>query len=348
MDFLSKSNLKWLCDGTILLVKSGSFAYGTNVPGSDQDFKGVAIPPRRYIVGVKDRFEQAEFRDPDAVIYDLRKFCRLAGECNPNIIEVLYCDWDDVLRADQRGLILRQAKDYFLSKKARYTFCGYARAQMKRLRGHYEHMRSAPPAEPRREDFGLPDSSTLSMDERSEFLVAVDKKLAEWSLDLEGLDPAACIALRNNLAEQWAAIDKWDAAARTIGITGATLDVLRAERRYRTAEKAWKHYNDWLKNRNKDRFALEEKYGYDTKHAMHLVRLLRMAYEILSTGQVLVKRPDAAELVEIRNGSWSYDDLMSYADSMEAKVAAAYYTSELPAAPYWDAIDELCAELILG
>ncbi|AEZ66297.1 hypothetical protein phiTE_131 [Pectobacterium phage phiTE] len=39
-----------------------------------------------------------------------------------------------------------------------------------------------------------------------------------------------------------------------------------------------------MKNRNAARHELEEKFGYDTKHAMHLVRLLRMSQEILETG----------------------------------------------------------------
>jgi len=45
---------------------------------------------------------------------------------------------------------------------------------------------------------------------------------------------------------------------------------------------------------------LEAKFGFDTKHAMHLIRLLRMAREILETGVVHVKRPDAEELSAIR------------------------------------------------
>src|SRR5579875_1443529 len=37
-------------------------------------------------------------------------------------------------------------------------------------------------------------------------------------------------------------------------------------------------------------------HGYDTKNAMHLVRLYRMGYEILTEGVVRVRRPDAKEL----------------------------------------------------
>ena len=87
-------HLKWIEDGTVLLVRHGSHAYGTNTETSDEDFKGVAIPTKEYFFGYTHKFEQAELKapDPDAVIYDIRKFFNLAASCNPNIIEVLHTD----------------------------------------------------------------------------------------------------------------------------------------------------------------------------------------------------------------------------------------------------------------
>src|SRR5271156_6546414 len=85
-------HLGWIEDRTVLLVRHGSHAYGTNTPASDEDFKGIAIPPKNYFLGTMHRFEQAELKapEPDAVIYDIRKFFNLAADCNPNIIEVLH------------------------------------------------------------------------------------------------------------------------------------------------------------------------------------------------------------------------------------------------------------------
>ena len=62
---------------------------------------------------------------------------------------------------------------------------------------------------------------------------------------------------------------------------------------------------------NVKRPELVEKHGYDTKHAMHLWRLLRMCAEILETGRVLVRRPDADELLAIRDGAWRYDAIIA-------------------------------------
>jgi len=103
---------------------------------------------------------------------------------------------------------------------------------------------------------------------------------------------------------------------------------------YLAAKDAWEHYWTWKKNRNEKRSALEEQFGYDTKHAMHLVRLLRMGEEALTTGVLNVRRPDAEELLAIRNGSWSYDDLVAYAKEVDNRARNELYAkSVLPKKP---------------
>ena len=49
-------HMKWMDRGTVLLVRHGSHAYGTNTETSDEDFKGVAIPPKEYFLGALKRF----------------------------------------------------------------------------------------------------------------------------------------------------------------------------------------------------------------------------------------------------------------------------------------------------
>lgn len=111
--------MKWMDGGTILLVRHGSHAYGTNTETSDEDFKGVAIPPKEYFYGFTHRFEQAELKAPDddAVIYDIRKFFNLAADCNPNIIELLHVDPIDYVIVTPIGQMILDHKNDFLSKK---------------------------------------------------------------------------------------------------------------------------------------------------------------------------------------------------------------------------------------
>jgi hypothetical protein len=116
----------------------------------------------------------------------------------------------------------------------------------------------------------------------------------------------------------------------------------RAE--YEDAKVRWEQYWEWKKNRNEKRSVLEEQFGYDTKHAMHLVRLLRMGVEALSEGRLYVRRPDAAELLEVRNGKWTYEQVVEYAEMMDKKVREELYPkTSLPKKPNI----HLAAELIL-
>lgn len=95
-----------------------------------------------------------------------------------------------------------------------------------------------------------------------------------------------------------------------------------------------KNYHKWKENRNAKRAILESKHGYDSKHAMHTIRLLNTAEEALLTGEVLVKRPDADMLMDIRNGKWTYEEVMEYFnDKVDYIRNVVYKKSVLPKKP---------------
>jgi hypothetical protein len=125
---------------------------------------------------------------------------------------------------------------------------------------------------------------------------------------------------------------------------GAPEYVLKFNRNeYEDAKVRWQQYWDWKKNRNEKRSALEVEYGYDTKHAMHLIRLLRLGYEAVVEGVIRVRRPDADELLTIRNGAWTYEQVVAYAETMDTAVRNAVETSPLPKSPNY----RLAAQLTL-
>lgn len=103
---------------------------------------------------------------------------------------------------------------------------------------------------------------------------------------------------------------------------------------YNRSKDEYHKFWEWRNNRNPTRLAMEEEFNFDGKHAMHLVRLLRMGAEALETGVLNVKRPDAAELLEIRNGAWTYEELVTYAEHMDKHVREVLYkTTKLPRSP---------------
>lgn len=122
-----------LGDNIILLALGGSRAYGTNLPTSDIDVRGIAINPSKQIFGLEGDFEQVVETNTDTTIYSLNKMVKLLTNCNPNTVEILGCRPEDYLYITPYGqLILDNAKN-FLSIKAIDTFGGYARAQYNRL-----------------------------------------------------------------------------------------------------------------------------------------------------------------------------------------------------------------------
>lgn len=346
-----KSNLKWLPERTIFLTKHGSQAYGTATPTSDTDYKGVAVPPAQYFHGYTERFEQAEFHgDPDMVVFEVRKFIKLAADCNPSVIEVLFTDPSDHVILRPLGMELLLHRKSFLSKKAKHTFSGYAVSQLKRIQGHHRWLVNPPQRPPTRADLGLPERTVIPADQLMAAESMIKKKLEEWNVPLDELDEAGRIAVQGRLAQLWVEVGQVSQATlagRSLGFSDNFLALLDMERGYNARKIEWDQYQTWLKTRNPARAALEAKWGYDTKHGMHLVRLMRMGREILTTGEVIVKRPDAEELLAIRNGLWTYEQLIEWAEKEEAALDALYKTSNaLPMTPDRALLDRVCCSIV--
>lgn len=288
----------------------GSRAYGLARPDSDHDYKGVIIGPARWYLGYVGGPEQIE-HGPDHVRFEVRKFVRLAAGANPTLLETLYTHPDDHRTVTAIGRRLLDARDAFLSKKVQHSFGGYALSQLKRIRTHRQWLLNPPEAPPTRAEYGLPDKAVVPRDQMG-----------------------AAEAMRQ----------KGDLAA--LDLSPNFLDMLDRERRYKQARRRWGQYQTWLKHRNRKRAALEAHHGYDTKHAMHLVRLLTMGGEILRGEGVRVRRDDRDALLAIRDGALGYDALVERAEALSAAIDAAAATSTLPDAPDEERLDTLCAEWV--
>ena len=133
-----------------------------------------------------------------------------------------------------------------------------------------------------------------------------------------------------------------DEVIATRGTFGAMVEAGEIEeKRYVGALKHWQSYQTWLAERNPARAELERRFGYDTKHAAHLIRLMRMGLEVLELGELRVRRPDAEELRAIRDGALAYDALLELAHQLEAEMKAALAHSRLPADVDRNRIDAL-------
>ncbi len=75
---------------------------------------------------------------------------------------------------------------------------------------------------------------------------------------------------------------------------------------------------------------LVEKFGYDTKYAMHIIRLYGEAKELMETGRITLPRPNSDELVAIRHGKYKLDELRELAQHLERDAVEASEKTSLP------------------
>lgn len=347
---------------TIFVGLSGSHGYGLNRIGSDYDYRGVFIACKKYYLGF-DSIEQKNdgWDEPgifpfidgneDTVIYELRKVIQLVAAANPNILELLWLNDYPVLT--EVGKYLIKHRQLFLSKKVKHTYSGYAFAQIKKMETHRKWLLNPPQKKPLPEDFGIKDAP-LTKDELHaflEYLYNLVRGKIEFLEEAEELYRllTADIDFKGMLKQHSLPDEVLAYSQQLTNSRGDFIRLLQKSQKYQIALKEWQAYLSWQKNRNPARAEMERESGYDLKHGMHCIRLLRSGLEILREGKVIVNRNeagDAAELKAILQGVYSYEQVMKMADDLVAQMDIVYQQSTLPQSPNLAQINELCIELV--
>lgn len=66
----------------------------------------------------------------------------------------------------------------------------------------------------------------------------------------------------------------------------------------------------------------------------------------MKTGELLVRRPDADELIAIKRGEWPLEKVKAEADKLFDLALEAYVNSKLPERPDAEAVNRLCCEVV--
>ena len=286
---------------------TGSRLYGTFLPDSDYDYRGVTLPPLEVLLNPFENFEQKDsgFEEEDRVIYSLAQFFKLCANANPNITEILFIPESHWLHCDDKWLQVLENRNLFLSNKAKFCFAGYSISQFNKIKRHRRYFVNPLDHKPTRKEFGLTDQPTISGDG----LQAV----ANISKDL--LNPKF-------------------------------VDEIYRELNYRQAMKEWHDFISWRDSRNPRRKRLEEAYGYDCISASHLVRLMSEGEELLLTGHITFPLPNAEHILEIKLGKYSYERVVEIAEDMDNNFNNWLSNSVLSKAPNRNKLSELYFDLI--
>jgi len=314
-----------LKDHIILLTTGGSVAYGTDTPESDLDIRGIALNSRKELLTMKCREKPYEDKKTDTVIYTLQQIRKLLSNANPNVLEILGTKKDHLFILTEEGKLLRENADLFLSKRAIYSFGGYATSQLRRLQNALARDDTYPQKEKEQHILNSLLNQMASFEDKYErfakgsiklYLDKSDKNCFEQEIFIDiSLSHYPLRNLKNIISEMTNIIRDYD------------------KLNYRNNKKDKDHLN---------------------KHAMHLIRLLIMGTEILEgKGINTYREHDREFFMKIRNGDFvitkdgvdDYSLFFEIVDEYEKKFQYAASNTTLPDAPDENKIDELIAAI---
>ncbi|MFR7559938.1 MAG: DNA polymerase beta superfamily protein [Lachnospira pectinoschiza] len=296
-----------------ILGLGGSRAYGTNLPESDIDIRGVAIRRKEDILLGND-FENFVDVNTDTTIYSFDKIIDLLTKCNPNTIELLGLDTDDYIYKNEFGELLLKNKDIFLSNRCINTFSEYALQQLYRMQQK--------------------TNAALTEEELNRHISGVLNNMSKKMKDKYNLD-------ENNLS--FYLVDgkiKCNIIATQCSIedlSGMLSEFNNTLRDYRKTSKRNEH-------------ALN--HGKIAKHSMHLLRLYMMGIDLVSEGKIQTKRIKEHDLLmDIRNGVYLDENgipnkhFFEIVDEYKNKFENACKNSVLPDEPDIDKINTFRMEV---
>ncbi len=297
----------------MILGFGGSLAYGTNIPTSDIDIRGIYHNSIDELLGIKPDSEQITDRKTDTVIYSMKKMFKLLANCNPNTIEILGLRPQDYIYISQAGQMILDNKEIFLSKKAIFTFGQYAKSQLNRLI----------------------NKSGRGKDEAIKNEARSMSKVAMHLEERHNKDNLVCKCTLNKSGQL---LVDFKADKMTVDqLMGILNELSNVHKDYATSDR-----NNKAIEHNKL-----------NKHMMHLLRLYMMGIDILENEEIITYRKDEHDLLmDIRNNKYLEDDHMTPTNEFEQLLAdytkrfdEAAKNTALPDEPYYDEINKLAIKI---
>jgi len=340
-------------ENKVFMFVRGSHAYGLNNADSDEDLGGIALPSRDVVLGFdefkqKDDYVDATGTKTDTSVYNILKALDLIANNNPNMLDFLYAPDRCIRLLKPEWEHIMEYRDQFLCKKAKWAYQGYATDQLNRLETHRSYLLH-PMTQPTREAFNLPAKSIfpenqLAVIARLSSEYVPEDKQNMFYKDMSALfDHEGAMTFKKYVSHDmcpFAIADfkrRDDEFLRMIGSVSQHFlkdeyrNMAHQELKYLAACDQWVAYKRWQKQRNPKRKLLEEKCGYDAKHAAHLIRLLRMGCEIMQGKGVNVDRTniDREHLYKIRIGDVKFDDMMAECKELNDVIDDAYSNNNI-------------------
>lgn len=353
--FLTESPL--LGDNIILLTLGGSHAYGTNVETSDIDCRGITYNPLDSLLGNKV-FEQYEDKTTDTTIYGLNKMIKLLLECNPNTIEQLGSKPEHYIILNDDGKKLIENRKIFLSKRAVYTFGGYANAQLRRLQNALARD-NYPQAEKENHILG---SIRSAMNSIVETYHKINGQLIQYNFANDNGKMVHAFREYNQKMQEMKEFKNFEYGSISLYPDKSDREDMDVEiymdaciRHYplRDYKNIWNGMNTIVKDYDKlGKRNTKKDDMHLNKHAQHLVRLYLMCIDILEKEEIITYREKEHDLLmSIRMGEYQKPDggyrseFFELIDDLEKKMQYAAENTSLPDLPDTETAYEMLVEM---
>lgn len=330
----------------------GSQAYGTATPESDVDYKGVYVQDKELLLGFGYK-EQVD-KGKDECYYEVKRFIELLQSANPTVLEMLFMPQDCIEIIDPMYQLLIDNRHLFLTKKCRFSFGGYAVAQIQKAKGlnkkmnwegkkierktpldfcyvYYEH--KSVPVKKWLKEKGY-NQSLIGLTSLPHFRYMYNM-FYDHVKDMQNDNPK----FEQNGGFKFKGIVQDEQESNDISLS-------EVSEWYKTFEgllyfnkdeysihcKEYKSYKEWLDKRNTQRYIDVKGHNQqiDGKNLLHCRRLLDMALEIAETGTITVRRPNASELLKIRKGEVDLQTIIDTAEQDIQLLDQAYAQCNLP------------------
>lgn len=342
---------------------TGSNAYGLATENSDYDITGwYIVPPKLYAVPLP--IEPPLKSNKDTSYHSIKQVIDMLSQAKPNVLELLWIPQDCLLYQNNAIMsIFQKYKNYFITKKAYHSHAQYARSQIHKAKGQNKKVNN-PESEqpPSKLDFCsiLLQSDMFPDDQfpcRPRELTKYDEELIsrcrmskmEKSRDAYRLYDYSDAKKKGAFRGQdeilvLDSIPKEDENKRFVGLLFYNVDA------YKKRHKQWREYWQWVRDRNPYRWGDQENgvLDYDAKNLSHCLRLNYSAINILKNGQPKVRfeGEERKILMSVKNGEWSYEQIMSLSEEQQEHMKELWEASDLPEKISDDIIYQMTYELM--
>lgn len=312
---------------------AGSRSHNLATETSDTDIKGVFYLPKDLFYGL-EYTPQVSNETNDIVYYELGRFVELLCVSNPNILELLNSPEHMVIYRHPLMSLIKP--EWFLSKTCVQTFVHYAQGQIKKAQGLNKKIVN--PVDKKLKNildfcYVIEDGKTIQVNSW------LDNR--HWKQEYIGLAKLAhaqdLYAIYYDEISLFQGIMKKETAndvlLSSIPKKAKVQGYLSFNKEgYSAYRKQYHDYWLWVERRNDARYQQNIDHGrsYDSKNMMHTFRLLYVALGIAQENKVKVWCDNRDDLLAIKAGKFSYDELLERSERLIKDIKKAFQLSALP------------------